>query len=75
MSILGLFQTLKSSVEVALVGQSNLILDVMNYADAVTIFISITGKEKLLLNNELQSLFMLLFTLQVMRKAGGDIRT
>lgn len=47
----------------------------MNYADAVTIFISITGKEKLLLNNELHSLFMVLFTLWVMRKAGGDIRT
>lgn len=47
----------------------------MNYADAVTIFISITGKEKLLLNNELHSLFMVLFTLWVMRKSGGDIRT
>lgn len=62
MSNLILFQTLKSSVEVVLVSQSNLILDVMNYADAVTIFISITGKEKLLLNNESHSLFMLLFT-------------
>jgi len=30
----------------------------MNYADAVTKFIRITGKEKLLLNNELYSLFM-----------------
>lgn len=56
LSILGLLQALKSSVEVSVVCQSNLIL-------AVTIFISITGKEKLLLNNELQSLFMLLFTL------------
>lgn len=47
----------------------------MNYADPVTIFISVTSKEKLLLNNELHSLFMVLFTLWVMRKAGGDIRT
>ncbi len=56
-----------SSIEIfsriSLVCQSNLILEVINYAVAVTIFISITGKEKLLLNNELQSLFMLLFTL------------